>query len=217
MHALLLALVTAHCPTAPEIGTTVSGDAATRTLDLEARFERGAYLSRAWAVGWGVSLGLLAVGQVVIAPFTPREERPDWWVGAGASTIGALTRTVFVPRVLKEQRRLKKDTSSGCERVAKLEAALVRSARWERQGRGWLMHGLTLGFNVGVGLVLGLAFKRPISANRLASMGNVIGEVMIITQPRFMSRTLDGYRRGTLSARPFIAPGGGGLALSGRI
>lgn len=212
------------CPVDPEVGPSQAGRASTeeRIDYLEARVERGAYLSRAWAVGWGVSLGLLAVGQAGIAPFAPSEQRPEWWVGAGASTVGVLTRSIFVPRVLRERRRLARDASTGCERVAALEGALARSARWEKQGRGLLMHGLSLGFNAGVGLVLGLAFNRPVAGNRLASLGAVIGEVMIITQPQYMSRTLTDYRAGTaftarFAPRPWVTVGGGGVVVQGRI
>jgi hypothetical protein len=41
---------------------------------------------------------------------------------------------------------------------------------------------------------------------------------MIITQPRFMMRSLDTYRSpGAFVARPFVLPGGGGLAIHGRL
>lgn len=190
---------------------------------LEASIERGAHNSRAWALGWGVSLGLLGIGQLAIAPLTPRQERPEWWVGAGASAFGTLTRLVFRPRVLKERRLLSRDTSTGCERLAALQGAVVRSAQWERQGRSLLMHSLSLGFNAGVGLVLGLAFDRPVGGNRLAAIGGVVGEVMILTQPTIMSRTLHGVQSGQpsaaarISAFPFVTLGGGGLGLSGRM
>jgi hypothetical protein len=184
------------CPVDPAIGSSAPAKAGVeaRTRLLEARIERGARLSRGWALGWGLGLGALTVGQLAIAPTVPVHERPDWWVGAAASGVGALTRAVFIPRVLIERRRLRRRDVVGCARVAALEGALVRSARWERKGRGLLMHGLNLGFNVAVGLVLGLAFHRPIAANRLASIGAVVGEIMIITQPRFMMRSLGAYR-----------------------
>jgi hypothetical protein len=217
----------APCPVDPiigEIGASASdlADVDPRTAFLEEKIERGAYLSRAWAVGWGVSLGVLTVGQLSIAPTVPAAERPEWWVGAGASAVGALTRAVFVPRVLRERRRLRRDPTRGCARVHALEGALARSAAWELTGRSLLMHGLSLGFNAGVGLVLGLAFDRPIAANRLASLGAVVGEVMIITQPRWMTRSLEAYGSGAVSQRqfapgPFVTAGGGGLMLRGRI
>ena len=84
------------------------------------------------------------------------------------------------------------------------------------------MHGLSLGFNAGVGVLLGLAFDRPIAGNRLAAMGMVIGEVMIITGPQAMVRTVDAYgRTRRVPTRPLVGPlvvpGGGGLSLRGRI
>ncbi|MEM6995673.1 MAG: hypothetical protein AAF721_34510 [Myxococcota bacterium] len=209
----------APCPTDAAVGGEVAASVAERTEFLEAKVARGAHLSRAWALGWGVSLGILAIGQVGIAPLTPKEERIEWWVGAGASTVGVLTRAVFRPRVLKEKRLLAKSDATGCERVGELERAVARSARWEHQGRGLLMHALSLGFNAGVGVLLGVAFKRPLGGNRLVMIGGVVGEVMILTQPQYMSRSVDEYRSGRASARwtsrPLVLRGGGGLTLSG--
>lgn len=189
---------------------------------LQTRLDYAAHRSRAWSLGWGVSLGLLSAGQLVIAPLSPTEERPDWWVGAGAAGVGVLTRVVFLPRVFGERRRLKRSTATGCARTAELEAAVLASAKWERSGRSLLMHGLSLGFNAGAGLLLGLAFDRPVAGNRLAAMGMVIGEIMIITQPQAMMRTVDAYGRARVVPTrplvgPFVTPGGGGLSLRGRI
>lgn len=215
----------APCPVDPAIGSVAvqARSVDERTAFLEARIDTAARRSRIWAASWGAGLGALTIGQLALVPAVPREERVDFYVGAVASGIGALSRVVFMPVVLRERRKLARFRGTACERLAAHERAVVASAKGERQGRALWMHGITLAYNAAVGLVLGLAFDRPVPANRLASIGAVIGELMIITQPTVMMRTLDDYRggvlrgRGTWRARPLVLRGGGGLGLSGRM
>jgi hypothetical protein len=214
------------CPVDPAIGPVSSELAARdpeeRTIFLRARIDTAAKRSRIWAASWGGGLGVLTIGQLAIVPAVPRAERVDFYVGAVASGIGALSRVVFLPVVLRERRKLAR-TSSTCDRLAAHERAVAVSAKGERQGRALWMHGITLAYNAAVGLVLGLAFDRPVAANRLASIGAVIGELMIITQPTVMMRTLDDYRanrlfgRGTWRPKPLVLRGGGGIGIAGRI
>lgn len=212
----------------PSIGSVspslAARDPAERTAFLRARIDTAAHRTRIWSASWGAGLGALTIGQLAIAPFVPREERVDYWVGAAAAGIGALSRVVFFPVVLRERRKLVRNSSeSTCDRLAAHERALAASAKGERHGRALWQHGISLAYNAAVGLVLGLAFHRPVSANRLASIGAVIGELMIITQPTVMMRTLDDYRagrlvgRGTWRARPLVLRGGGGIGFAGTI
>ena len=219
----------APCPVESAVGSTTPALATTdpeqRAAFLRRRIDTAARRSRIWAASWGAGLGVLTVGQLALAPAVPAQDRIDFWVGAAASGIGALSRAVFLPAVLKERRRLARARSGtdACTELAALEHAMVASARGERQGRALWMHGLSLAYNAGVGLVLGLAFHRPVAGNRLAAIGAVIGEMMIVTQPIVMLRTLHDYRAGTLvgagtwRARPLVFAGGGGLGFSGRI
>lgn len=191
---------------------------------LEQRVEIGARRSRSWALGWGLGLAALSVGQLAISPAIDAEERIDFYVGATAAAVGALTRAVFIPRVILHRRRLRREPLRGdtCARLATFEVEVEQDAAWERKGRGLLMHGLNLAFNAAVGVVLGVAFDRPVPGNRLAAIGAVVGEVMIITQPTYMSRSWDEY--GTLFARraahwrtqPLVLEGGGGVTVAGR-
>jgi hypothetical protein len=217
------------CPVDPAIGpastvlATLQPDE--RTAFLRTRIDTAARRSRIWAASWGAGLGALTIGQLAIAPAVPRADRIDFWVGAVASGIGALSRVVFLPAVLRERRRLARlpRNAGRCDRLAAHERAVAASAKGERQGRALWMHGLTLAYNAGVGLVLGLAFHRPVPANRLAAIGAVIGEVMVVTQPTVMLRTLDDYRAGRLFGpgtwrpRPLVLRGGGGIGLTGGI
>jgi hypothetical protein len=188
--------------------------------------ELGAKRSLQWSLGWGIGLGSLALGQLALVPLIHRDERAVWYVGAAASAVGALTRVVAIPAVIGHRRRLRRNPSRGdaCLHLRRLEADVALDARWERRHRGIVMHALGLGFSAAVGVLLGVAFRRPIDANRLASTGAVVGEVMVITQPTFMMRTHEAYRRGEFSrsrsrirAAPWVFPGGGGLGLMGAI
>ncbi len=233
MLALAVVFVPRHvhasCPVDPAI-EAASPDLATRDPDeritfLRARIDTAAKRSRIWAGSWGGGLGLLTVGQLAIVPAVPRGERVDFYVGAVASGIGALSRVVFLPVVLRERRRLARlpSSTSTCDRLAAHERAVAISAKGERQGRALWMHGISLAYNAAVGLVLGLAFDRPVPANRLASIGAVIGELMIITQPTVMMRTLEDYRanrlfgRGTWRPKPLVLRGGGGIGIAGTL
>ena len=72
-------------------------------------------------------------------------------------------------------------------------------------------------------MLLGVAFKKPVEGSRLAAVGMLTGQVMIITQPTTMIRSLDSYRTGRIGAprrispRPFMLSGGGGVMISGSI
>lgn len=220
----------APCPVDPAIESPSpalgAAEPEKRLSFVRGRIDRAARSSRIWALSWGLGLGALTVGQLALVPAVPRADRADFWVGAAASGIGALSRAVFIPAVLRQRRRLQRydeEGTSTCDRLRSAERALVASAKWERQGRALWMHGLSLAYNAGVGLVLGLAFDRPVAGNRLAALGAVVGEVMIVTQPTMMLRTLRAYRSGDLTGptrwrpAPLVLRGGGGVSIGAAI
>jgi hypothetical protein len=229
--ALALALVAvglAPAPAAADAGPcpgkgNMSASTAERLRFIEARTALGARRSRAWALGWGLGLGSLTVGQLAILPAVPKSDRPDFYLGAVASGVGALMRAVFLPRVIGHHRRLRRAPPRvDCATLAEQEAELHQDARWENNGQGLLMHALNLGFNAGIGLTLGLAFDRPVAGNRLAAIGAVSGELMILSQPRTMIEAAEDYRRleAVPSARwlsaPLVLAGGGGVSVGAR-
>jgi hypothetical protein len=221
------AAATRPCPVDPSVSSAAGVgevDPAVRSAFISERIEVGARRARAWAVGWGVTYGAAAIGQLVATPFVDRGTRIDLYVGATSAGIGVLTRSIMIPGVLRERRRLRRQSfDDPCARAQAHERAMTSAARSERRGHAWWLHGAALAYNAAIGLVLGLGFDRPRSGNRQAVIGAAVGQIMIVTQPTPMLDALQRYRFGTLSdakiswsSRPLVLPGGGGATVVGR-
>lgn len=212
----------APCPVDPAVG----GDAAAptdvdrRLAFIESSLRDGARKSTLWAASWGTAYGLTMTTLLAVAPFVDRGWQRDLYVAAFSSGLGLLVRASVHPRVIQEhrwvRRRVREDGRT-CETLQAAERALARSAKSERFGRSLLVHAGAVVYNVGVGLVLGLALKRPLSGIRQATVGATVGQLMLITQPTTSVRALDRYRTGglRLSFTPLSLPGGGGLTIAG--
>jgi hypothetical protein len=193
---------------------------------IRSRIDVGARRSTAWSAVWGSTFGALGITQLAIVPSVDKNTRVVLYVGAASAGIGVLTRAILIPRVILERRRLRRMSTrlSGCELLHAAERSMVASAKSERRGRHILLHLTALGYNVGLGLLLGLGFDQPVSGNRVAAMGATIGQVMLVTQPTTMVEALEHYQKGELrpskwswSTQPLVIPGGAGLAIGGRI
>jgi hypothetical protein len=217
----------APCSVDPAVGVTSAAlERATveqRDAFLRERIATGARHARAWSLGWGLAYVLASATQLAITPAVDRGTRIDLYVGAASSGFGALVRAVSIPRVIREHRRLRRRPGpepGACESVHALERALARSARWERRGRAVFMSLGAIVYNVGVGLVLGLAFDRPVQGIRQAAIGSTVGQIMLLTQPTTSVKALDGYGRGrvvpALSTTPMVLPRGAGIAIAAR-
>jgi hypothetical protein len=237
--AILVALVGAFaparasatdCPVDPAVAKPSPRLAATATTArlrfITSNMDLGARRSLAWGLGWGLAYGTAAVTLFAITPFVSSDTRKDLYVGGASASLGAITRAVSRPRVIRERRRLKRRIDADgetCDTLHAAEAALARSSRWEHRNRRLFIHLAALGYNVGVGLVLGLALDRPLQGIRQATVGAVVGQVMFVTQPMTSARAFTRYRAGHVpesGARvqtvPWILPGGGGVGLLGR-
>lgn len=224
MSATLLAAalwVAAPCPTtvgAPAGETRASTEE--RQAFLDARIDLAARRSGAWALTWGLTYVTSAALQFGLSPLASRGTRIDLYVGGTSATIGALTRAVLIPRVIKERRRLRRRPRSEdqCARLQATELAVARSAKAEAFGRSLPLHLAIIGYNTAIGFILGVGLKRPLPGNRQAVIGMVAGEALLLTQPTVMTRTLTEYRAGApkLTASPLVLAGGGGFSLSGR-
>lgn len=213
----------APCPVDREITGATASLAATdpevRRAFLRARIDAAAEPSRQWALGWGIGLGLLTVAQLGASAIVDRDDAPDYWLGAVQSGIGAASRAIFIPHVLVDRRRLRRRAATGdtCAEIAALERVAVRAAKWERRGRALWQHALSIAVNAAVGVALGVGFDRPVAGARLGTIGATGGAIMIITQPTPMTRALDRYREGGLTAswqvQPLTLRGGGGIAI----
>jgi hypothetical protein len=236
LPAIAFALVLGHgstalarpCPVDKSIGkaTGVEGkDSRERMAFIRARIDAGGKHELRWALGWGIGLALVTVAQLALVPLEDPGERPVLYIGALQSAIGAGSRALFIPRSTIERRRMRRNPPDpdDCVALAAAERALARSARTNHHGKALWQHFLSLGVNAGMGLLLGLAFKKPVEGSRLAAIGMITGQVMIVTQPTTMIRSLDSYRMGRIatpqriSPRPFMLAGGGGVMIGGSI
>jgi hypothetical protein len=219
----------ASCPVDPGIaleGDSLAGfEPSTRLSFINDRMDVGAKRALAWSIGWGTAYGAAAVTQFALAPVVPERLRIGLYVGAIASTIGTLTRSINVPHVIRERRRLRRflrSDPSDCLALREAERALVRSARWERRNTSLLLHFGALGFSVGMGLILSAGFKQPLAGHRQFAIGGAVGQAMIVTTPTVTLDGLRAYRRGALPTAslqtfPMLLPGGAGLAVGGSI
>jgi hypothetical protein len=214
----------APCPVDPAIAGDGSAalDVDTRLTFIESSLRDGARRSTIWAAAWGTTYGISMTTLLVVAPWVERDTRVDLYVGAASSAVGMLVRASMHPRVIRENRRLRRrvrERGRTCETLNEAERALARSAKGERFGRSLWVHMGAIVYNVGVGLVLGIAFRRPVAGTRQAVVGSTVGQVMILTQPLTSVRALSRYQSGALprlTFSPLMLPGGSGLTASGR-
>jgi hypothetical protein len=126
--------------------------------------------------------------------------------------------------VIRERRRLRRFMSSGaheCVALREAERALVESARWEHRSTALWLHFGALTYSIAMGVLLSVAFDRPLEGHRQLAIGGVVGQAMIITTPKVTLDGLHRYRRGVLSplssihSFPMPVPGGAGVGIAG--
>jgi len=195
---------------APPCPTIAGGDARLAAIDPEARLAfirarlaHDARKARYWTLGFGTTYAVFTGGILVAAPFArDRASLPDFYVNAGAGLIGFGLLAVSPLRVQADHTALEATIASGttdrCELLALAETYLIRDAKNEAFGRGWLIHSGNVLVGVAAVLVLGLGYDRWGSGigNGLGSIA--VGELMILTQPNGLVADLRAYRSGDL-------------------
>ena len=183
-------------------------DGAVRLEFLRSRMRFAARQSRIWA--WSSAGVLLAVGnfQILGATHVPDPgDRIDLSVGVASLGFSLLQLAVVPPRIMFDQWTLDRHVARAppnadrCALLAEAERFLVRDARSEVIGRSPAMHAVTLLFNIGVGLLLGIGFDRWTSAAVNMFLGSGLGELQILTEPTESVALLDRYRAGDLGPR----------------
>jgi len=153
-----------------------------------------------WTGLWGGGYLLLTAGQIALANVFPVDEAPDWWLGAGASTvgmIGVLALPVGVMEhglVLEEQSRALDPGGDPCALVARGERWLALDAGDEAFGTSWLLHVANVVVNAALALAIGFGYGHWISAGINAGAGLAVGEAMILTQPTALVDAWERYR-----------------------
>ncbi len=167
-----------------------------RLAFIEARLQSGTAASNRWWNAWFYGWTAFSVTQAAVAlATTDRGLRIDMAVGAASSSLGVLPLGVFPLPSLRAAAKLGAlPAASPAERRRKLargERLLKESAEAEALGRSWINHALGATVSLGFGLLLGLAYKRPVSGVINTVGGIALTELQIFTQP---TAAIDDYR-----------------------
>jgi len=160
--------------------------------------------AKLWWYGWiaGYSAAALVQGGLAAANWDKTGEDKDFaedmLVGGATCALGAggLLISPFVPAYGPTGLQSMPEGTPE-ERRAKLLRAheLMREcAKREKEGRGWLTHGLNLGVNAAAGLVTVLVFDRPWSEGLITfAISESVSLLNIFSQPRRARRDLKNY------------------------
>ncbi len=189
-----------RCPTRPGISPALANiDALERLAFIRRRIDHAAYRSRVWAATWGSAYATVATVQVVRIPLT---EDPTTQIeaalAAGSASLGALFVAIVPPAVLWDTRTIRqriarhRQSDDICAFVADAETILEHSASNQAFGVGPVMQSVTLGYNIGLGLLIGFWLHDWTTAAITMATGTAISEVMLLTKP---TDAIDAWRR----------------------
>jgi hypothetical protein len=181
---LFVALGISSAAAAPPSDAEVSR----RLAFIEARLSRGAGAANTWWDAWYYGWTALTMGQFVWAIATPDPgTRIDMAVGAASSTLGVIPLGILPFPARTAPRDLARvPASTPEERRRKLvfaEHLLEAAAKDEELRRSWVNHATSIGVSIGVGLVLGVGYRRPVPGLLNAIGGIALSELQIFTQP----------------------------------
>jgi hypothetical protein len=215
------------CP-APAEGSAAleEVDAATRLSFLRATMDDQAARSATWRASWLVMGSFLVAYSFTSAGFASNPtDRANDIVGGSTAILIPVPILLSPPRVLADRATLDARIAQGgdiCATLARAEELLARDAEDQAKATGVFAHATSIGFNVAIGLVLGLGFADWKGAASVGGVGVLIGEGEILSHPRGAIHALDRYRQGDLSSSggsrawfiaPLAAPSGGGAQL----
>jgi hypothetical protein len=216
-RALLIALLLVLAAQRAEAQACPAMEGASAALVERTPAERAAFLlhhtrraeeqARTWALTFALSYLGLAVAQVaVLAASSDPGLRTDLGVGAVGSMIGVAAIVALPPTVLLDPEAVEelapRAAAGDCDALARAEALLVRDAASDAFGTSWVVHLGNVLFNLGIGLLLGLAYGRWVSGAISAGIGILVGEVQTLTRPASLVDALARYRAGELEGAP---------------
>ena len=197
----------AGCPVPPGAASALaSRDSAERIHFLRAKLQAESGRAGAWLELWDVSLAALAVVPVALVPVAPDQGyATDLLFGAATSAATVVMITALPPPALAHQSSIAPrpggPPEDSCEEVARLEALFSQVAQAEAAGQGVRAHLMNVVVNVGVAMLgLGVGLGRWQSAILGSISGTALGELMLLTQPRYLMDDLGRYRAGELGA-----------------
>lgn len=196
-----------RCPAGAGAGTASALgdiDGETRLGWIDARLSHAAAHARLYTWGWGIGIAGATVGNLVPLAFVAREDRVDWYVGAGTTAIGVVPLLIAPLDVVEDARVLHAGVLAAppgddvCRRLADAETRLARDARNQEDGQRWWLHVANVALNTGVGLFLGLGYHHWGAGTLNMVTGVIIGELIIYTQPTETIEDLRRYQQGAL-------------------
>jgi len=196
------------CPAGAGGGETVAGlDGELRLRWIESRLTATAEHARLWTWGWGIGIVGGTLANLAPLPFVAKQDRIDWYVGAGTTIVGIVPLVIAPLDVIQDARELRARVAGAggaasagevCALLADAETRLVRDAQNQADGRRWWLHVGNVLLNSGVGLFLALGYHHYGAGIFNAVFGSAIGEAIILTQPTGSIDDLAAYRRGAL-------------------
>jgi hypothetical protein len=191
------------CPViAGGAATLATIDASARLAFIQRGIRRDAHNVRIWAWTWAALYSGTTVANALRIPFSDSEGRKDASVATGGALLGVAALAFMPLKVMADQGELDRLLESppggrdACALVADAERLLVRDAASEEFGRSPLVHAGNFILNLGIGLLLSLAFGHGIAGAISMVIGFVVGEIQIATQPTGSVRVLEDYRAG---------------------
>lgn len=181
-------------------GASGSGVAARSTEErlafLQKTFSDEQTYFRRWLLAFGGGFSLLTMGQVALSTTATTDEKPDWYFGALSSLVGAVTVTANGAMTLQ---KLSGFSAAGvtdenaCAVLAEGERRLREGAQQEAFGTQWWSHVVNVLFNVGFGLLYWQGYGHLRTAIVNTAVGTVLGEGMLLFQPRGLVHGLEAY------------------------
>jgi len=204
-----------RCPAGAGGADALAGlDGEVRLRWIDTHLATTAHRARLWTWSWGTGIVAATIGNLVPLPFVAKQDRIDWYVGAGTTIVGIVPLVIAPLEVVKDSRELRArlgdpaglgpgvPPSDVCVLLADAEARLVRDAQNQVDGQRWWLHVGNVLLNSGVGLFLALGYHHYGAGAFNAVFGSAIGEAIILTQPTGSIDDLASYRRGALGAGP---------------
>ena len=207
------AIATVRCPAGAGGGQSLGDlDGELRLRWIDAHLTETARRARLWTWSWGTGIVVATLGNLAPLPFVARENRIDWYVGAGTTIVGIVPLVIAPLDVVKDARTLRAHLDAAgsaagrdgdvCHLLADAEARLLRDAQNQTDGQRWWLHVGNVVLNSGVGLFLVLGYRHYWAGAFNAVVGSGIGEAIILTQPTGTIDDLDRYRRAALDGEP---------------
>lgn len=198
------AAAAARCPAGAGGHEALAGiDGELRLHWIEGHLSTTAHHARVWTWSWGTGLAVATIGNIVPIPFVARQDRIDWYVGAGTTVVGIVPLLIAPLDVVDDARGLRATLDAAgaapdiCHLLADAETRLVRDAQNQADGQRWWLHVGNVLLNSGVGLFLALGYHHWGAGAFNAVFGSAIGEAIILTQP---TGTIDDLARYRLAA-----------------